>query len=580
MSPPRTICILRAGYQADAEGGFQIVQAEKLEIRLLSSLEKVFADEDLKALEWKVGSMLLNEVYSFQVAYRWNDVRSSSAVITISSELSGWITVRKVGLAPSEFPCYGDHDDYVLRTTPGLYPDILLPLKDESAPLVPLQWRSLWITVKPGGMAKAGIYPIIITFTSPSGDELGKAEFRLEIINASLPEQSLIYTQWFHTDCLSTWYNAEVFSDRYWRIVKNYLETAVNHGISMILTPLFTPPLDTDVGSERPTVQLVDVEVCSRDHAGAAYKFGFERLRRWVDICLAVGIKYFELSHLFTQWGAKHAPKIMACKNGEYKRIFGWETDASGKEYRSFLSQFLPELINFINHHNLKDRVYFHVSDEPHMDHYESYKNAASAIYPYIEGFPVIDALSDYKFYETGLVKNPIPATDHIEPFLENKVPNLWTYYCCSQYKEVSNRFFNMPSARNRILGTQLYKYNIAGFLQWGYNFWYSLLSRYPIDPYKVTDASHSFPSGDAFLVYPGEDEKPLESLRFEVFYEGLQDMRTLKLLESHTGYEETVNLLEKGLGYPITFKKYPRDAGWLLHKREEINRMIAGFIG
>ena len=91
----------------------------------------------------------------------------------------------------------------------------------------------------------------------------------------------------------------------------------------------------------------------------------------------------------------------------------------------------------------------------------------------------------------------------------------------------------------------QLYKFDIHGFLQWGYNFWYSQYSKYPIDPFKVTDAARAFPSGDPFSVYPGEDG-PIVSLRLQVFYEALQDLRALKLLESHIGREKVIELLRK----------------------------------
>src|SRR5699024_3497882 len=148
---------------------------------------------------------------------------------------------------------------------------------------------------------------------------------------------------------------------------------------------------------------------------------------------------------------------------------------------------------------------------------------------------------------------NPIPSTDHIEPFLEHHVPNLWTYYCCSQHREVSNRFFAFPSARNRIIGMQLYKFAIKGFLQWGYNFWFSQLSRKSIDPFHNTDAGYGFPSGDAFMVYPGENG-PIESLRMEVFYEALQDLRAFQLLEKVIGKERVVELIEDGMDTPLTF--------------------------
>ncbi len=548
------------------------METGKLKIVQLSSLAKVFADEAPTEFMQNKGSMLCNEVYSYQLAYNWSGLLKKNVKIHIKSQLLPWITVRAVGLIPSEMPCYGDHDENILRTTPGLYPDSLLPISDEGITLLPSQWRSLWVTIDPAGQANADIHKIEISFCEDTGEELGSIQFSMNLLNDSLPKQKLIHTEWFHADCLSTYYGVEVFSEEHWRLIESFIRTAVEHGINMILTPLFTPPLDTSIGGERPTTQLVDVEISDN-----TYRFNFDKLKRWVDLCRSIGVEYFEFSHFFTQWGAKHAPKVMALENGTLKRIFGWETDSGGEEYKLFLSRFLPELINFVKQNNLKKAIFFHVSDEPHMEHLESYINASSIISEYVKDYPVIDALSDYKIYETGAVKTPIPGLDHINPFLEHKVPNLWTYYCCVQYKEVANRFFNMPSSRNRILGMQLYKFNIVGFLHWGYNFWNSQLSRYTIDPFKVTDAGYAFPSGDAFLVYPGTDG-PIESLRLEVFYEALQDLRALELLESYIGRDAVIALIESGLEHPITFTEYPKNAEWLISKREEINKKIAEY--
>lgn len=544
---------------------------QNLKVKLLSSLEKVFADEFPSAEAWSQGSMLKNEVYSFQVAYFWDGLIEKDIKIQQCSTLSSAISIKQVGLIPSEMPCYWNHDDFVLRTAPGLYPDILLPAEAAGITLLPCQWRALWVTIDlRKETAAAGTYPIEITFVSADGNELGKAIFEITILEALLPAQKLIHTEWFHTDCISTYYGLEVFSDEYWQRVEQFIENAVQHGINMILTPIFTPPLDTAIGGERPTVQLVDV--CKQ---GDTYTFGFQKLKKWVQICRKLGVEYFEFSHLFTQWGAKHAPKIMAEVDGKSKQIFGWDTDAAGEEYKLFLNKFLPELLKFIEENELKNRSYFHVSDEPQMKDLSQYKLASSILDDHLKDYPVIDALSDYEFYKTGAVRHPIPSNDHIGAFLDFKVPELWTYYCCVQHIKVSNRFFNMPSMRNRILGLQLYKFNIKGFLHWAYNFWYSQYSLSPIDPYRVSDAAYGFPSGDSYLVYPGESG-PLDSLRFEVLYEALQDLRALELLESLIGKPGVLEMLEKGLKSPIAFDEYPHDAEWLLSKREEINRMIA----
>ncbi|MHC1747821.1 MAG: DUF4091 domain-containing protein [Cellulosilyticaceae bacterium] len=546
---------------------------KNLEIKLFSSLEKVFADKIPSGIEWHKGSMLGNEVYAFQVAYHWcGDIRKNVEV-SVNSKLAPWITIRSVSLIASEMPCYANHDNNILRTTPGLYPDLLEPLDSAGTVLLPKQWRALWITIDTKGTTDAGMYPVEILFRDDVGETLGSAVFEIEIIKANLPKQKLVHTEWFHTDCLATYYGVDIFSEEHWERIEQFINTAVKHGMNMILTPIFTPPLDTEIGGERPTVQLVEVK-----KEGNTYTFNFDKLKRWVKICLSNGVEFFEFSHLFTQWGAKYAPKIMGFENGVYKRLFGWDTNALGEDYKAFLSSFLPELILFIKQNKLEENSYFHVSDEPTIENLEDYIKACEILDKFINGFPVIDALSDYSFYETGVVKNPIPSTDHITTFLDNQVPNLWTYYCCMQYKDVSNRFFNMPSARNRVLGMQLYKFNIKGFLHWGYNFWYSQFSRFSIDPFKVTDAAYGFASGDAFLVYPGK-EGPLASLRLEVLYEALQDLRALELLEESIGKEAVLALIEGDLEQPLTFKNYPQEAEWILNKREQINVKIKAYI-
>ena len=164
--------------------------------------------------------------------------------------------------------------------------------------------------------------------------------FTLEVLNAQLPPQKLINTHWFHTDCLAVYYRIGVFSEEYWRIVGNFMKSAAEHGINMILTPLFTPPLDTMPGTERPTVQLVDVT-----RKKGRYSFGFRKLERWIELAEKCGIRYFEISHLFTQWGAKFTPKIMAKVDGAEKRIFGWDVKSDSREYTEFLDAFLPELV-------------------------------------------------------------------------------------------------------------------------------------------------------------------------------------------------------------------------------------------
>ncbi|MBQ8015497.1 MAG: DUF4091 domain-containing protein, partial [Clostridia bacterium] len=490
---------------------------------ILNSLEKVFSDkapEKFGCVNKPAGdcriSMLKNQRVSFQVAF------SADNDTVVSCEIKGELSERASAYIVKEVPvgnaCYDNADDFYLRKTSGDYPDVLVPVNDKIEVKGGI-WNSLWIEITPDGVY-SGTSELVVEIKE-TGNTVATESVTVDVIDAELPKQELVYTNWFHCDCLCNYYGVEPFSNEFWRICKNFVKTAVDHGMNCILTPLFTPPLDTRVGGERKTVQLVDVK-----KSGGTYYFNFKNLRKWFSMCRECGIEYFEMSHLFTQWGAKHAPKIVASDSkGREKKIFGWFTRTSSKKYDRFLRLFAAKLVEVIESEGLRENCYFHVSDEPSERHLKIYRKRAKLISEVFPGFKVIDALSEYEFYEKGAVKHPIPCEDKVEDFY-GKVPELWTYYCCGQGdKYLPNRFLSMPSVRNRVLGFLLYKYDVKGFLHWGYNFYNSQYSIKAIDPYKITDAGGGFPSGDSFIVYPAKDGTALESLRLKVFYDGFQDM-------------------------------------------------------
>jgi hypothetical protein len=402
---------------------------------------------------------------------------------------------------------------------------------------------------------------------------VAKECFEVTVINAMLPAQEMRVTQWFHTDCLANYYNVPAWSEEHWRIVENFARTARRNGINLLLTPVFTPALDTVVGGERTTVQLVDV--CKN---GDAYSFGFEKLDRWIEMCNRVGIEYFEIAHLFTQWGAEHAPKVMATVDGAYKKIFGWETAATGEEYSTFLRAFLAAFLDHMKARGDDKRCYFHISDEPNETQLESYKAAKAVVYDLIKDYPIMDALSNFEFFKQGIVPLPIPSNDHVEPFIEAKVPGLWTYYCCGQLSGVSNRMMAMPLWRTRSIGYQFYKYDIAGFLQWGYNFYNTCGSIDPINPYVDACGEYWVPAGDTYSVYPAQNGEALESIRILSFYEALQDVRAMKVAEAYYGKDAVVAAMEEILG-EIKFSKCATDANTILAMRAKINDMIAAAV-
>lgn len=531
----------------------------------VSSLQRVFLDGRCDLTEHNYDSVLKGERYSYQIAYKSSE--KFFAEIVIDSPLSQFITVRSVGNVPSELPVYESDCEFCERNEPGLFPDVLFPIENNRVLIKRQNYYALWITVDLPKDTDAGDYEIKIKLKK-DGETISENIFGLHVINAVLPEQKLIYTQWFHSDSIANYYKIPVFCEKFWALVESFIKAAVHTGVNMLLTPVFTPPLDTEIGGERLTVQLVDVKL-----ENGKYSFGFDRFIRWVRLAQKCGIKYFEISHLFSQWGAKYTPKIMAEVNGSQKRFFGWETSADSIEYAEFLSAFIPQLIKVIRSLGIEKSTFFHISDEPNEDQIESYSRSKSTVAPLLEDFPIIDALSDYSFYESGIINNPIPCTNDIESFIKKGFPHPWTYYCCGQGGKLSNRFFGMPLSTTRIIGFQLFKYGIEGFLQWGFNFYNSQYSLRSIDPFAVTDADSAFPSGDSFTVYPGKNGA-IESVRSEVFYQALQDMRALTLLCDRIGKKRTIAAVETDFGI-ITFFDYPRGTEKMLNLRKSVNNYL-----
>ncbi len=537
--------------------------SKPIKIKTVSSLVKIYDSDKMPDKALESFSLLRNEKKSFQVA-----VESScegEVVFKINSDLKN-IRTYTVEHIKSDYPMdKKDCDDYFRYSESGYYPDLLLPAEDK------LHLKNgvslLWVEVDALGNLP-GKHKIEVTV----GGETAAVE--AEIVDAELDFRNFAYTNWFHTDCLMSHYNVEAFSEEYWRITENFLKTAREYGMTCVLTPIFTPPLDTEQGKERPTVQLVDVTVTKGN-----YSFGFDKLTRWIDMAERCGIVYFELSHFYTQWGARHAPKIMANVDGEYKRIFGWETKSNSRAYKQFLKALSVELKKYFEEKGLKDRVFIHVSDEPSTGVLHLYRKTSRHIHKLFDGYRIIDALSDYWFYRLKIVSNPIPASDHIDKFL-GKVDDLWTYYCSGQRKHcVSNRFFCNESLRTRVIGYQLFKFDIKGFLHWGYNFYYTRLSKEVIDPYKVSDAGGYFPSGDSYVVYPAEDGTPYHSIRLKVFFDALQDMAALNTLEKLSDKKTCIDIIEEEGKYNLTFREYPHEDEWLLSTRERVNMKIKSLI-
>ena len=262
-------------------------------------------------------------------------------------------------------------------------------------------------------------------------------------------------------------------------------------------------------------------------------------------------------------------------KKGQRRRAFGWDTPATSPEYAGFLGQLLPALTSFLREQGLSGKVVFHISDEPSPKNHAAYRKAKGALGDLLDGYMCGDALSHYEYYEDGTVQTPIVATTNVKDFV-GKCGNLWAYYTGALCKEgYTNRRITHSSERNRMIGIHLYTHKIKGFLNWGYNYYYDTQSYGLFDPKIEPCFFEGTNAGTSFIVYPASDGTCIPSIRQKVFYEGINDMRALQLLERLIGRKATMAFVTSYYA-PVDFSVGAESEEKLLAFREELNRRIA----
>lgn len=496
------------------------------------------------------------ERLSFQVGMRLEGPDEVAAVtLTAAGPAGAAVQVRRVGYVPVRH--HNTHTPIEeldgVGHIPGYVPDVLWP--ENTTLLARGEIAAFWITVTLSPDIRSGRKTIRLRLT---GNKTTIAlEATIDVMPVQLqPRRDFRVTHWFYADAIADWYRVEPFSDAFWPICQRYMLNYAAHGNDTIYVPVFTPPLD---GVKRPS-QLLGVRVVGRDR----YRFDWSNVDRWIKLARRCGIGHFEWVHLFSQWGVKHALRIYQKKNGRDELLWDPQTPATSPTYRRFLAQFLPELREFIRSRRLTSRSYFHVSDEPHgaeaLANYRAAREMLRELAPWMQ---VMDALTDIAFARQGLTDMPIPSISTTRSFREEGI-DCWTYFCCGPRGKYLNRLMDTPLAKIRMSGWLFYRFGCRGFLHWGYNYWQKSGMRDLIDPFCTSDAG-AWPRwayGDPFVVYPGEDG-PLDSIRWEVFAESLQDYALLQTL----GIESTSRLLQ-----PLRdFNDFPTDATWLASARKRL---------
>jgi hypothetical protein len=208
--------------------------------------------------------------------------------------------------------------------------------------------------------------------------------------------------------------------------------------------------------------------------------------------------------------------------NFPVKEVDGRRVSMPGEE---FLPQFLPAFVEHLRTKGWLAKTVFHICDEPSDHNIMAWRSASDFAHRFAPELRRIDALETP--HCLGALEIWVPKLDHLATWhdayeeAQRRGNELW-FYTVGIYQGGSllNKTVDVPLIETRLMHWLNYRYDLRGYLHWGFNAWTD-------DPIKAPGEHR----GDGWHVYPTR-EGLLNSLRWEQMRNGLQDYECLWLLE------------------------------------------------
>ncbi|MDD5484117.1 MAG: DUF4091 domain-containing protein [Kiritimatiellae bacterium] len=329
--------------------------------------------------------------------------------------------------------------------------------------------------------------------------------------------------------------------ERYWKILPAYLANLAAHR-NNICGP----------------IPLALIKTYREDDG--TLSFDYKNFDRYIKLLESYGLAdRLELGHLGICDRAKGTVSINVWD------CFGWNRK-TGTPYLLKEEEIFVRLKDLAQHLESKgwiDKAVLHLADEPFAQNIKAYKELSRKVHQAVPRLKRIDAINTFDFGDDLDVWVPVlHCLDNFYEFYRNaqrRGKELWYYSCNNPWSGFyPNRGLDYPLTHMRLFHWLNYRYELAGYLHWGYNCWYM------DDPFGKPVKGEIAAPGDAFIVYPGKNG-PLNSLRWEAHRDGIED------------YEYLWALGEKMKKLKTRFGAAAEDFDPAQRGKELCNRLITG---
>lgn len=461
-----------------------------------------------KATGWK-GERLNAEVLVWstdtiqQVRFVLKDLKNSKGKIVSKNN----INVNMIRYVISNYP-YGAKD---ATCGGGPYKNVyLMPDRFESFDRFDVPGktvRPVWISFNIPADADAGIYNGTIEVKSEN--YAATLQVKLHVQNQRLPKPH----EWKHR--LDLWQNPWVvawknnikpWSEEHKALLRNYLKLYADAGGKYITTYAVNSPWsDNSYYNEGGMITWTK-------RTNGSWKFDYTIFDEYVRLAMSVGID--KAITVYTPVPGGYRFNYIDEKTGN-NIIVSWPPGS--KEFKTYWNIFLTGLKKHLEQEGWFDKTYIGINENPLDETLAAIKmvreNSKKWKITYAgDWHKELEYLLDDYCFLYGNESN----VNVVKERAAKGFTTTW-YVCCNP--PFPNNFVFSPPIEGRWQGWYSVAHAYSGFLRWAYDAW-------PADPMR--DARHgSWPSGDCYLVYPGNNS----CVRFEKLREGIVDYEKIRII-------------------------------------------------
>lgn len=371
--------------------------------------------------------------------------------------------------------------------------------------------RPVWIKIDVPPDTHPGVYQGSVVVRSDSGTV--DFPIRLEVIDARLPppnEWEVHLDLWQHPDAVARWHDVPLWSDEHLALMKPGMIRLANAGQKTITAAIIHEAWNGQTYDDFPA------KIRWIKRSDGSWEYDYTIFDKWVEFMShEIGMENARI-HCYSMlpWGL-----TFRYYDEAQQRDIDAKLQPGSEEYDEFWGSFLRDFKRHLRAKGWLERTLIAMDERPDRQ----MRGAMATLEKHAPEFRIHSAINRPSDI-TRDIFDISPIIGHAENMSSElirerrKQGKTTTFYVCT-HPPIPNTFTFSPPAEAEWLMLYASAKGFDGFLRWAYQSWVE-------NPLVSTDYVR-WPSGDCFLVYPGDRS----SIRFERLREGIENFEKIRLL-------------------------------------------------